>query len=133
MSDTQADSRAGTPSLVPLKRNFEDEHAPSISSPLNPDAAARPRPVKAREQREKKDSLKKRESVSSARGNTPDAISKKRKVEETRPTAPSPTRYNHELPKSQTHYTVRDFPLVSREPEPMLTPDGVELKKTHDR
>ena len=122
-------SRPGTPSAtIPLKRNFDDEHAPSVSSPLNPNAPAAQQP-KARQQREKKETLKKRESVSAGRS-TPEAASKKRKLEDERPGAPSPIRYNHELPKQAFQYTVRDLPLVSREPEPIIASNGVELKRS---
>lgn len=124
-------SRPPTPSGIPIKRNFDDEHAPSISSPLNPNAASLAAQPKARQQREKKETLKKRESVSGGRS-TPEAANKKRKLEDERPGAPSPTRYNHELPKQAYQYTVRELPLISREPEPLFTSDGVELKKSTD-
>ena len=66
-----------TSTLIPPKRAIgdEDAHAPAVSSPLNPDfASARARKAPpAREQREKKESLKKRESKGDAvRAGTPD-------------------------------------------------------------
>ncbi len=59
-----------------MKAEDELQHAPAVSSPLNPDAGAT-RAKKAgppREQREKKDSLKKREAKGSdaTRSGTPD-------------------------------------------------------------
>ncbi|KAL2266936.1 hypothetical protein VTJ83DRAFT_4213 [Remersonia thermophila] len=56
--------REGTPSTVPQKRAIDDDHAPAVPSPLNPE----PKKVHVdeatvtREKRTKKDSLKKRES-----------------------------------------------------------------------
>lgn len=132
MAETQTPSRADTPSAIPTKRNFEDEHAPSVSSPLNPNAPAPAPQPKARQQREKKDSLKKRESVGGARA-TPEAGNKKRKVEDERVGAPSPIRYNHELPKLSYQHTVRDQNMVSREPEPLFAPNGSELKRSTDQ
>lgn len=132
MSETQVSSRAGTPSAVPMKRQFDDEHAPSVPSPLNPNAQAPLVQPKARQQREKKDSLKKRESVGVTQG-TPEAVNKKRKVDDDRVGEPSPIRYNHELPKQSFPYTVRDLPLTSRENDPIIASNGVELKKSLDQ
>ncbi|KAH0565171.1 hypothetical protein GP486_001435 [Trichoglossum hirsutum] len=59
-------------SSVPQKRAYEDEHIPAVSSPLNPDVtSSRQSRIKEkapihREQREKKESLKKRESKASS-------------------------------------------------------------------
>ncbi|KAI9769961.1 MAG: hypothetical protein M1840_003671 [Geoglossum simile] len=59
-------------SSIPQKRAYEDEHIPAVSSPLNPDVtSSRQSRVKEkapihREQREKKESLKKRESKASS-------------------------------------------------------------------
>lgn len=54
-------------SLIPQKRVLEDDHAPSVSSPLNPNPSSQPHDdmaVAARDKpaRTKKESLKKRES-----------------------------------------------------------------------
>lgn len=93
--------RSATPSAIPQKRplNLEDEqHVPAVSSPLNPDAAAsRTRKPPAREQREKKESLKKREAkgVDATRSATPDtqtSTKKSRKVEKA-PDVIRPLRY----------------------------------------
>ncbi|KAI4132142.1 MAG: hypothetical protein LQ338_000896 [Usnochroma carphineum] len=86
---------------MPQKRplNLDDEqHLPAVSSPLNPDAAtSRARKPPAREQREKKESLKKREAkgVDSARSATPDTqtSSKKSKKVEKHPDVVRPLRY----------------------------------------
>ncbi len=101
-------STASTPSVIPLKRALdEDLHAPTISSPLNPDVGtSRSRKAPApREQREKKESLKKRESkatsaVSDARGGTPEVTSNRRKPKAiSEATVLSPTRYKLPPPK----------------------------------
>ena len=99
---------ASAHSAVPLKRTLdEDLHAPAVSSPLNPDVAtSRSRKAPApREQREKKESLKKRESkassvVGDARGGTPEVASNRRKPKATSETTVlSPTRYKLPPPK----------------------------------
>lgn len=106
---------------------------PAVPSPLNPDAAAPARtrparaPAPAREQREKKDSLKKRESTAGTRGSTPDV---KRKG----PAAPSPMRYSIPEPRLSDYEPVKDPVFVSHEPTPFLAPDGsIELKKPVDQ
>ncbi|MCJ1308784.1 hypothetical protein MMC25_002439 [Agyrium rufum] len=78
--------RGSTPSSsIPAKRalGLEDEqHMPAVSSPLNPDAGnARTKRAPAREQRDKKDSLKKRESkgIDGPRGATTEAPTQGRK------------------------------------------------------
>lgn len=137
MVDQQSPVRASTP-VIPSKRPIEDDHAPNVPSPLNPDVASRPRPARApaREQREKKDSLKKRESTGAVRGTTPDHPTKKQKIKqesEGKSGAPSPIRYNHPLPKEAFRYTLPDTTFASHEPEPFFAPDGVELKKPLDQ
>ena len=101
-------STSSTPSVIPLKRTLdEDLHAPAVSSPLNPDVAtSRSRKAPApREQREKKESLKKRESkatsvVGDARAGTPEMTSNRRKQKVTsESTVLSPTRYKLPPPK----------------------------------
>lgn len=137
MADVQTPSRATTPSMVPMKRSLvEDDHAPSISSPLNPEAATKSRAGKgqSREQREKKDSLKKRESVSAAKDGTSDHATKKRKGNSSNlPGLPSPVRYNHALPREPFHYMVKDPLYASHEPDPFFTPDGTELRRPIDQ
>ncbi|KAL8804777.1 MAG: hypothetical protein Q9182_002369 [Xanthomendoza sp. 2 TL-2023] len=93
--------RSATPSAIPPKRplNLDDEqHIPAVSSPLNPDAAtSRTRKAPAREQREKKESLKKREAkgVDTTRSATPDTqtSTKKSKKVEKPPDVVRPLRY----------------------------------------
>jgi COMPASS component BRE2 len=83
-----------------------------------------------REQREKKESLKKREASASARGNTPDVKGKKQKG----PTVPSPMRYSIPEPRPSDYEPPKDPILLSHEPTPIYTPDGeVELKKPIDQ
>jgi COMPASS component BRE2 len=81
MAEGSPTPRSSTPSsTIPQKRALaeDDAHAPAVSSPLNPDfanARARKAPP-AREQREKKESLKKREAKGdTARAGTPDTPS----------------------------------------------------------
>lgn len=136
MAENHSTSRAATPASVPLKRAHEEDHAPSVPSPLNPDAATRPRPVKSggREVREKKDSLKKRESVGNPAAPAPERSSKKQKLNNSsHTTAPSPIRYNHSLPRDAFQYTNKDLHWASHEPEPLFTPAGTELRKPLDQ
>jgi len=87
MAESILSRRSSTPSTIPQKRplGLEDEqHIPAVSSPLNPDFAtsrAR-RPAAPREQREKKESLKKREAKGGdgARAGTPDSQASGRKT-----------------------------------------------------
>ena len=70
-SMAEPQSPSGLPSILPQKRPPEDEHAPSVSSPLNPDPPSKPKATKEkapihREPREKKESLKKREAKASS-------------------------------------------------------------------
>jgi len=133
MADAPAGSRAGTPTPAPLKIQLDD-HAPSISSPLNPDAAARLKQAPTREKREKKDSLKKREAAGQLKPSSAEGSSKKRKVSDQSPAQPSPVRYNHPLPKEAFHYTVKEPTFASREGgPPFVAPSGVELKHSLDQ
>ncbi|MCJ1398090.1 hypothetical protein MMC11_001287 [Xylographa trunciseda] len=103
MAETSPSPRSSTPATIPQKRplGIEDEqHVPAVPSPLNPDfASSRARKAApAREQREKKESLKKREAkgVESVRGGTPDsqALSRKpKKGTEQNSSIPSLLRY----------------------------------------
>lgn len=117
-----------------MRRPLEEDHIPAVSSPLNPnpDAAARARPKvppREREQREKRETLKKREASGNARENTP----KSSKAKKERPSADSPMRYSIPEPKATDYELPRDAILVSHEPHPMFTADGsIELKKSVD-
>jgi len=124
------------PALAALTSITNQEHAPSVPSPLNPDAStAKTRPFKPppreREQREKKDSLKKRES-NLGRGDSP-TVPSKRKAATAVSSAPSPMRYSIPEPKLSDYDSPRDTTFATHEPFPLVTPDGeVELKKPLD-
>jgi COMPASS component BRE2 len=121
-----------TPRVVIAPRRADDDHAPTISSPLNPDAATRnkqPKPI-VREQREKKDSLKKRESTA-ARSS---AVSQQ--LEDTRGafSVPSPMRYTIPTPELSHYNAPKQVAFASHEPHPIFAPDGdTELKKSVDQ
>jgi COMPASS component BRE2 len=129
MTDSLSPNRGNTPSAIPTERFLETSHAPSIPSPLNPAAASKatPKPVQ-REQREKKETLKKREATG-GRSGTPDVKGKKGKG----PSVPSPMRYSIPEPKLSDYDPPRDTFFVSHEPSPIYTPDGAtELRKAYD-
>ena len=96
------------PTTIPQKRalGVEDEqHMPAVSSPLNPDATnPRSRRPPPREQREKKESLKKREAkgVDSTRSATPDTQGQGRRGKKSiqSPNVLSPIRYKLPAPKA---------------------------------
>ncbi|KAF1345842.1 hypothetical protein BDV97DRAFT_401226 [Delphinella strobiligena] len=121
---------------IPAHLAPEQAHVPAVSSPLNPDIkAAKPKPPpREREQREKRDTLKKRESTAaSGRGTTP-IVPNKRKASEILHDAPSPMRYQIPDPRLSDYDTPKPVELSSHEPFPFTTPDGkVELKKPADR
>jgi COMPASS component BRE2 len=115
-----------------MRRPLDDGHTPAVSSPLNPnlDAAARTRPKAApREQREKRETLKKREASASTRASTPNPkTSKKERV-----SADSPMRYSIPEPRFTDYDPPKDGVLLSHEPAPIYAPNSnVELKKPHD-
>ena len=107
MSEAIPQPGSATTSSIPQKRplNIEDEqHVPAVSSPLNPDSAAsRARRPPPREQREKKESLKKREAKvgDNVRGDTPEVPSsgKKPKKDAQKVSVLSPIRYKLPAPK----------------------------------
>ncbi|KAL8822631.1 MAG: hypothetical protein Q9191_006637, partial [Dirinaria sp. TL-2023a] len=81
----------------------DEQHVPAVSSPLNPDSAAgRARKPLPREQREKKESLKKREAKGrdNARSSTPDIQPQGKKSKNSTQTATilSPIRYKLPAP-----------------------------------
>ncbi|CAI6332287.1 unnamed protein product [Periconia digitata] len=132
MVEQQSTSRGSTPSsTLPVKRTLEQDNAPAISSPLNPnpDITARSRPkAPPREQREKRDTIKKREATGNARGNTPNP-----KVKKSRTSADSPMRYSIPEPRPADYDPPRDGIFLSHEPLPLFAPDGkTELKKPQD-
>ena len=107
MSDNLPTPGSVTPSAIPQKRplNLEDEqHVPTVSSPLNPDSTgSRARRPPPREQREKKESLKKREAKvgDNVRGGTPEVPvhGKKSKKSTQKASVLSPARYKLPAPK----------------------------------
>lgn len=109
---------------------------PSIPSPLNPEVQSRPSqtPAPVREQREKKESLKKRESnPKGGRADTPSTSTLGKRKANTQHAYPSPQRFA--IPEAQG----RDFAppqedkLASHEPLPFVCPDGMtELFKPVD-
>ncbi|KAF1808293.1 hypothetical protein P152DRAFT_405785 [Eremomyces bilateralis CBS 781.70] len=128
MAEGTSLSRSHTPSAIPPQRRPEDDHTPAVSSPLNPDGSSRQRATRPsqREQREKKESLKKRESATATRGNTPDLKSKS-------PQESVPIRYNYLNPKPSDFEPPRETWFASVEPTPVFTPDGrVELLRPMD-
>jgi hypothetical protein len=107
-----------------------NDHAPSISSPLNPDAPTRN--SSRREQREKKDSLKKRENAaaSGGRGGTPDVKTASTKSK------PSdvlvPTRYNISFPESGAWLPPK--PAMFDEQSVLYAPDGItEIRRASEQ
>ncbi|KAL8672339.1 MAG: hypothetical protein Q9168_003192 [Polycauliona sp. 1 TL-2023] len=123
-TETSPRPRSATPSAIPQKRpmNLDDEqHIPAVSSPLNPDApVTRNRKAPAREQREKKESLKKREAkgVDTTRSSTPDVqtSTKKSKKVEKPPEVLRPVRY-YTKPPSQSDFEAPRRPVFN----PVLT------------
>jgi COMPASS component BRE2 len=110
---------------------MDQEHAPSIPSPLNPATQSRqasrtPAPIQ-REQREKKESLKKRESnmgTHEETKRTPASALGKRKAS-TQQTYPSPQRFNIPPPKPQDfEEPPREDVMIPNEPLPIYMPDG---------
>jgi COMPASS component BRE2 len=136
MAESQSNSRGSTPALAPpLRRPLEEDHAPAVSSPLNPnpDAAARARPKappREREQREKRETLKKREASANTRSSTPNPKTAKKE----RPAADSPMRYSIPEPRATDYEPPKDGIFLSHEPTPIYAPDGTtELKKPQDQ
>ncbi|KAH8724103.1 hypothetical protein GQ44DRAFT_709158 [Phaeosphaeriaceae sp. PMI808] len=136
MAESQATSRSNTPALAPpLRRPLEEDHAPAVSSPLNPnpDPATRSRPKappREREQREKRETLKKREASANTRSSTPNPKPAKKE----RLSADSPMRYSIPEPRASDYEPPKDGIFLSHEPSPIYTPDGTtELKKPHDQ
>ncbi|KAI9709482.1 MAG: hypothetical protein M1820_003242 [Bogoriella megaspora] len=132
MAEAAPNSRGNTPT-IPTPKLLTDDHAPAISSPLNPDApplSARPSKPLPREQREKRESLKKRESTK-GRGGTPDGS--RGKGTHAAPGVPSPMRYSINEPKLSDFDTPRDVQFASHEPIPFTYPSGEEeLKRPLD-
>ena len=127
-----AESAIPSHSPTPFALNTELDHTPNVPSPLNP-ASTRPSsktpgpiptltptPIQ-REQREKKESLKKRES---ALNGTAGSSLGKRKADTTH-AYPSPQRFNVPPPRAQDFETPKEDVMVSHEPLPLEMPDGI--------
>jgi COMPASS component BRE2 len=131
MADPQ--SQLEPPRVVIAPRRPDDDHAPTISSPLNPDAASRnkqPKPI-VREQREKKESLKKRESTA-ARSSA--ASQQQRDEQRGAFEVPTPMRYTIPTPELSHYNAPKPVVFASHEPNPIFAPDGeTELKKSVDQ
>lgn len=111
-------------SPVHLVQSNELEHTPTVPSPLNPTSrpasiAPVPTPIQ-REQREKKESLKKRESAPNGAANS--ALGK-RKANAAH-AYPSPQRFNVPPPRSQDFEPPKEDVMISHEPLPLEMPDG---------
>ncbi|GAB7347190.1 hypothetical protein MBLNU459_g3300t1 [Dothideomycetes sp. NU459] len=136
MADAQAPTPAAAPvSALPLHVSQDQSHVPAVSSPLNPDVKTRPTKAAApREQRERKESQKKRESTAAGgpRGTTP-TLPSKRKASSAALSAPSPMRFQIAEPRIGDYDPPKPTVFVSHEPLPFLTPNGAtELKKPAD-
>ncbi|KAK4504663.1 hypothetical protein PRZ48_002624 [Zasmidium cellare] len=125
MADSQTSSHAPTPLHSSA---LDQEHAPSVPSPLNPAtsrAASRtPVPLATpiqREQREKKESLKKRE-MNDNKGSSSTASSLGKRKASTVHTYPSPQRFNLPNPKSQDFEEPKEDSMVAHEPFPLTMP-----------
>ncbi|KAI1105174.1 hypothetical protein F4804DRAFT_304933 [Jackrogersella minutella] len=123
------------PISIPQKRPLEDDHAPPVSSPLNPNPDVKPSKslshddvaAMAREKpgRGKKDTIKKRESkaglgADSSRA-TPDP-----KIKDLPPTESSPLRYKLAPPKPSDFETARG-PVFTHHHE-VTAPDGSTIQ-----
>ena len=106
--------------LAPALAPPEQDHVPANPSPLNPSSRApsktpAPPPVQ-REQREKKDSLKKRESALNS-DVKPSTSLGKRKANASH-AYPSPQRFNVPPPRPQDFEAPKEDIMVSHEPNP---------------
>lgn len=126
------------PVSVPQKRPLEDDHAPPVSSPLNPNPDVKPSKsqshddvaVMAREKpaRNKKESTKKREpkagaGVDSSRA-TPDPKIKELQLP---PNESSPLRYKLAPPKPSDFETARG-PVFTPRQDVVTAPDGSTIQ-----
>ena len=113
-------------SPTPVAPSGELDHVPNFPSPLNPQSrppsktpGPLPTPVQ-REQREKKESLKKRENALNGPMNS--ALGK-RKANSSH-TYPSPQRFNVPPPRAQDFEPPKEDVMISHEPFPLEMPDG---------
>ncbi|OTA57727.1 hypothetical protein K449DRAFT_416033 [Hypoxylon sp. EC38] len=140
-TDGDLSKRQITPVPVPVlpisaqKRTLEDDHAPPVSSPLNPNPEAKPSKslshddvaamTRDKPARSKKDTLKKRESKAGAGGDssraTPDP-----KIKELSPNESSPMRYKLAPPKPSDFEPARG-PIFTLHHE-VTGPDGSTIQ-----
>ncbi|KAI5865095.1 hypothetical protein GGS23DRAFT_603762 [Durotheca rogersii] len=123
------------PLSVPQKRPLDDDHAPSVSSPLNPNPEPKPsRPqshddlaamTREKPARGKKDALKKRESKAGPGADSSRATPES-KVRDVVPAESSPLRYKLAPPKPSDFEPARG-PVFTLHHE-VLSPDGDAIK-----
>ncbi|KAI2611973.1 hypothetical protein GGR54DRAFT_616665 [Hypoxylon sp. NC1633] len=129
------------PVSIPQKRPLEDDHAPPVSSPLNPNPDVKPNKsqshddqlamVREKPSRNKKDTLKKRESkvglaADSSRA-TPDP-----KVRELPPNEASPLRYKLAPPKPSDFETARGPVFTLHHEVPALNGSAIQFYETSE-
>ncbi|KAM0321704.1 hypothetical protein ACHAQA_009943 [Verticillium albo-atrum] len=140
-----------TTTSIPQKRAIEEDHAPSVPSPLNPDVRSTPQatqltddmPSQARDKRAKKESLKKRESKVTFGGDsnrgTPDPKGKSKHThshskskEDLSPAESGPLRYKLPAAK-QTDFDPPRGPVFTAHHEvPALDGGKVAFFETSD-
>ncbi|KAF2719754.1 hypothetical protein K431DRAFT_321496 [Polychaeton citri CBS 116435] len=127
-----SDAIPAVSSLAAQAAPLLEPHLPANPSPLNPASRApsrTPAPVQ-REQREKKESLKKRES-NITNGSTVSSLGKRKANAQI--AYPSPQRFNVPPPKPSDFDHPRPDILTPHEPFPFLMPDGeTQLMKPAD-
>ncbi|PPJ58710.1 hypothetical protein CBER1_03976 [Cercospora berteroae] len=104
-----------------------DQNAPSAPSPLNPATLSRqasrtPAPPIQREQREKKESLKKRESMGTFDDKKPTSSSLGKRKASAQHTYPSPMRFSVPPPKAEAFEEPKEDSMISHEPFPLTMP-----------
>lgn len=121
-----ADGSLASSSNTPLQAINDVAYTPIAPSPLNPansrgqSKTPAPPPIQ-REQREKKESLKKRENALNG-GPAGSALGKRKANANT--AYPAPQRFNIPPPRGQDFDPPKEDVMVSHEPLPLLMPDG---------
>ena len=124
-ANTMAETAIPSHSPTPLQP-FDLDHTPNVPSPLNPSTRPSSKtPVPAatpiqREQREKKETLKKRENA--LNGSSSSSLGK-RKANATS-ACPAPQRFNVPPPRAQDFESPKEDVMISHEPFPLEMPDG---------
>lgn len=125
MADTMAEPSTALSPMPIASLIGEQEHAPAVPSPLNPSRSHSKTPVPPpvqREQREKKESLKKRESHANGTVSSTSSLGK-RKANASH-AYPSPQRFNLPPPRAQDFEPPRADVMISHEPMPLEMPDS---------